>query len=155
MRTVYTPVMEQVVNGATLIVLDNADQWAQQWDSIYAYQAVQYNGSRNLGGGGRLFVGRSTLLTGLPVSQSMNWEYQVFYRKNIGGLDIGRIGNETVVALASQSRSDILTAVARIPFGRGRIIVNTLTMLPELGSERPQSAMAKKLFLNFIEYAKK
>ena len=101
-----------------------------------------------------MFVGRSTLLKDLPLSQSMNWEYQVFYREDIWGLDIGRIGNETVVALAAQNRKDILTAVARIPFGNGMIIISTLNMMTELGSQAPQSATAKKLFLNFIEYAR-
>ncbi|MBT4485320.1 MAG: hypothetical protein HOC71_16760, partial [Candidatus Latescibacteria bacterium] len=98
-----------------------------------------------------LFVGKSDLLRDLPVSQSMNWEYQVFYRGRVGGLDMGRVGNETVVALASQYRKDILTAVARIPFGRGQIIVSTLDMLTNLDSMAPQSAIAKKLFLNFLE----
>jgi len=154
-RTLYPLIMEQVANGATLIVLDGADQWAQRWDSISEYQAIQYTGSRTLGSGGRLFVGRSPLLEGLPKAQSMNWEYQVFYRGNVWGLDMGRIGNETVVALASQSRKDILTAVASIPFGNGRIIVSTLSMMPELRSTKPQSSIAKKMFLNFIEYAKK
>jgi len=153
-RTVYAPIMEQVANGATLIVLDNADLWAERWDDIYGYQAVQYNGTRHYGTSGRLFVGKSGLLHGLPLSQAMNWEYQVFYRGRPWGLDIGRIGNETVVALAAQNRKDIVTAVARIPFGRGRMIVSTLDILPYLDSDMPQSATAKRLFLNFLEYAK-
>ena len=146
--------MEQVANGTTLIVLDNAVQWAQQWDDIYGYQAIQYNGSSQIGARGRYFVGKSPLLTGLPEAQTMSWEYQVFYRGAIMGLNMGRIGNETVVALATQNRKDILTAVARIPFGNGSIIVSTLPVMPELRSDRPQSAMAKKLFMNFIDYRK-
>jgi len=153
-RALYAPIMEQVANGATLIVLDNADLWAERWDDIYGYQAIQYNGTRQYGTSGRLFVGKSGLLHGLPLSQAMNWEYQVFYRGRPWGLDIGRIGNETVVALAAQNRKDIVTAVARIPFGRGRIIVSTLDILPYLDSDMPQSATAKRLFLNFLEYAK-
>lgn len=153
-RSVYSPVMEQVVNGATLIVLDNADLWAEQWDRIHDYQAIQYNGTRRPGGSGRLFVGRSALLEGLPISQSMNWEYQVFYRSRPWGLDIGRTGNETVVALAEQNSRDITTAVARIPFGRGQIIASTLNIMQNLGSDTPQSAIAKRLFLNFLEYSR-
>ena len=152
-RSLYNPVMEQVVNGATLIVLDSADQWAEQWDNLYEFQAVQYHGTQSFGGRGRLFVGRSPLLRDLPLSQSMNWEYQVFYRGRLGGLDIGRNGIETVVALAGQHKKDILTAVARIPFGRGRIIVSTLDILRYLDSEMPQAAMAKRMFLNFLEYS--
>ncbi|MFC1540875.1 sugar-binding domain-containing protein [Candidatus Latescibacterota bacterium] len=152
-RTIYSPIMEQVINGATLIVIDNTDRWADQWDRIHEYQAIQYTGTMSFGGNGRFFVGKSPLLNGLPQSQSMNWEYQIFYRSGLRGLDMGRIGNETVVALASQSRKDIVTAVARIPFGRGQIIASTLDILPYLDSNMPQSATAKRLFLNFLEYA--
>jgi beta-galactosidase len=153
--TVYRSIMEQVLNGASLVVLDNAEDWAEQWDDVYWYQAVQYHGSARWGNRGRLFVGDSSVLSGLPVSQAMGWEYQAFYGGNVRGLDMGRIGNETVVALAAEHRSDILTAVARIPFGAGIIIVSTLDMLPHLDSERPQSSIAKKLFLNFLEHADK
>ena len=151
-RSLYRLIMEQVKNGAALVVLDHADLWGQQLDDIYTYQAIQYTGSARWGNQGRLFVGKSSLLTDLPTAQSMGWEYQVFYRGDVWGLNMGRIGNETVVALAAQNRKDILTAVTRIPFGDGRIILSTLSMLPELKSKRPQSAIAKKLFLNFLEY---
>jgi hypothetical protein len=154
-KTVYSRIMEQVLNGATLTVLENADEWAEQWDDVYSYQAIQYTGSVHWGNRGRLFVGKSKLLTDLPASQAMSWEYQMFYSGDVWGLNIGRIGNETVVALAAEHRRDILTAVARIPFGNGRIIFSTLDILPNLSSQRPQSAVAKKLFLNFLEYAVK
>lgn len=154
-NTVYAPMMEQVLNGATLIVLENADSWAREWDDVYGYQAVQYTGTVHWSNRGRLFVGKSPLLSGLPTSQAMSWEYQVFYSGDVWSLLMDRTGNETVVAVAAEFRKDILTAVARIPFGNGRIIVSTLNIMPNLRSQRPQSAVAKKLFLNFLEYAKK
>ena len=150
-RTLYNEIMEQVANGAKLIVLDGVDSWAQQWDNIHGYQCVQYGGEMSFGRNGRLFVGKSCLLDGLPQSQSMNWEYQIFYRGQMGGLDIGRAGFETVVAQASQSRKEISTAVARIQFGRGEIIASTLDILPFIDSDMPQASMAKRMLLNFIE----
>ncbi|MFC1607009.1 glycoside hydrolase family 2 protein [Candidatus Latescibacterota bacterium] len=153
-RTMYKPIMEQVANGATLIVLDGVEKWAEQWDNLLEYQAVQYYGSKTTGNRGRLFVGRSTLLEGLPLAQSMNWEYQVFYRANVKGISLNPVGHETVVAIAPQNRKDILTAVARIPFANGRIIASTLNIMDEISSDRPQSSVAKKLVLNFIEFAK-
>ncbi|MFC1692462.1 glycoside hydrolase family 2 protein [Candidatus Latescibacterota bacterium] len=153
-KSIYSPIMEQVVNGAILIVLDHTDKWAELWDRIHEYQAIQYTGAMTFGGNGRLFVGKSLLLNGLPQSQAMNWEYQIFYRSSPRGLNMGRVGNETVVALAAQSRKDIVTAVARIPFGRGYIIASTLDIIPYLTSDMPQSAIAKRLFMNFLEYAK-
>ncbi len=150
-RSLYNDIMEQTANGARLIVLDNTELWASQWDNIHGYQCVQYNGEMNFGSNGRLFVGKSALLEGLPQSQSMNWEYQIFYRDRIKGLDIGRGGFETVVAEAAQNRKDIATTVARIPFARGEIIASRLDILPYLGSPMPQAAMASKMLLNFIE----
>ena len=153
LTTLYNPIMEQVVNGATLIVIEHADRWANQLDGVYGFQALQYNGSAHWGNRGRLFVGKSKLLTDLPISQSMSWEYQVFYKGDVWGLKLNHTSNETVVALAAQNRKDILCAVSRIPHGNGQIILSTLTMMPELESKTPQSAIAKKLFLNFLEYA--
>ena len=153
-RGLYSPIMNRVKNGATLIILANADKWAEQMDDIYEHQSIQYTGVEHWGNQGRLFVGKSKLLEGLPTAQSMGWEYQVFYRKDVSGLNMGRGGNETVVALAAQNRKDILTAVSRIPFGNGLIILSTLDMMPWLQSEKPQAAAAKKLFMNFLEYSK-
>jgi beta-galactosidase len=150
-RSLYQPVMNRVKNGATLVILDKADSWAEQLDDIYEHQAIQYTSSDHYGSGGRLFVGKSALLDGLPSAQSMNWEYQVFYRGDVWGINMNRAGNETVVALASQARKDILTAVAVIPFGNGRIVLSTLNLLPWLTSDKPQAATAKKMFMNFLE----
>lgn len=148
----YEPVMNQVKNGATLVILDKADAWAQLFDNINGHQAIQYTAMVNWGNRGRLFVGNSPLLAGLPDAQAMNWEYQVLYSRGyVTGLIMNREGNETVVALAAQNRRDIVTAVARIPFGNGQIILSTLDMLPWLGSGKPQAATAKKLFMNFLE----
>ncbi len=153
-RSLYQPIMNRVKNGATLVVIGQADKWAEQMDDIYEHQAIQYTGTERWGNQGRLFVGKSALLEGLPTAQSMNWEYQVFYRGDVSGLNIGRGGNETVVALAAQNRKDILTAVSRIPFGNGQIILSTLNLLPWMQSPKPQASVAKKLFLNFLEYSR-
>ncbi len=147
----YRQIMEQTANGAVLVILDQADSWAQQFDDIYGYQAIQYSGSARWGSQGRLFVGNSPILEGLPMAQSMGWEYQMFYRGQPWGLRMNHAGNETIVALAAQNRRDILTAAARIPYGNGQIILSTLDLLPWLTSNRPQSATAKKLFMNFLE----
>lgn len=154
-REVYRPVMEQVLNGATLIVLDNADRWAQEMDDVYAYQAVQYTGSMRLDNRGRLFVGKSPLMDGLPEAQAMGWEYQVFYAGRVWGLIMGRLGCETAVAVAAEHRKDILTAVTRIPFGRGAVILSTLDMLTNLREEKPEAAIAKRLFANMAASAEK
>ena len=141
------PILDKVASGATLIILDQADRWAQQWDII----AVQYINTHHWGRNGRLFVGTSRFLDGLPRAQSMNWEYQEFYRGDIWGIGLGRLGVETIVAVAAQNRKEILNALCRIPYGNGQIFLSTLPIIPELASTEPQSAVPKKLFLNLLE----
>ena len=111
------------------------------------------------GGSGRLFVGQSPLLTGLPQAQGMSWEYQCFYKGSkmgeaarVAGLRINNWGGELVVALGNQGSKEILTALSRIPVGKGSVTLSTLNMLPHLGSNGLSSVVAKKLFLNMLEY---
>jgi len=52
------------------------------------------------------------------------------------------------VKTAGTSRFGALT---RTPFGEGQVVLSTLRIVPELASEKPQSAVAKKLFLNLLE----
>ncbi|HUT62812.1 MAG TPA: hypothetical protein VMZ04_02530, partial [Anaerolineae bacterium] len=100
---------------------------------------------------GRLFVSSSRFLDGLPQEQSMNWEYQEFYRGDIWGIGLGRLGVETIVAVAAQHRKEILNALCRIPYGNGQVFLSTLPIIPQLASKEPQSAVPKKLFLNLLE----
>ena len=143
---IYREVMDRVVNGATLIVLHQTDTWAQRMDD----QALRYINKLNWGNSGRLFVGKNRLLRGLPQAQSMNWEYQVFYRSRPWAINIDLLGTELIVGFASQGRKEIGSALSRIPFGNGQIFLSTLDIIPWLASEKPQSAVAKKLFLNLL-----
>jgi hypothetical protein len=146
----YRDLLEKVANGTTLIVLDQADRWAQRMDD----QALRYMNDVRWGSEGRLFVGKSKYLNGLPQAQSMNWEYQVFYRRDPWAVNIDFLGTELIVGFASQGRKEIGSALTRIPYGNGQIFLSTLDILPELSSDRPQSAVAKKLFLNLLEAKK-
>ncbi len=149
-RGTYDAVMEQVADGALLVVLDQAEQWAEMWDDVFGYQAVQYNGFARLGSGGRFFAGRHPLLDGLPQAQAFGWEYQCCYRNGAAGLDLGPLGIETAVGLAAQNRKNLYIALARIPFGRGTIVASTLDLLPAIASDAPQGATAKRLVMNMI-----
>ncbi|MCE5249985.1 hypothetical protein LLG96_07165, partial [bacterium] len=146
----YSDLMEKVSNGATLIVLDQADRWAQRLDD----QALRYVNTVHWGNEGRFFVGKSTYLNGLPQAQSMNWEYQVFYSGNPWAVNIDFLGTELIVGFASQGRKEIGSALTRIRYGNGQIFLSTLDIIPELASDSPQSAVAKKLFLNLLESPK-
>ena len=145
-------VMDRVANGTTLFILDQPDLWAQHvMDNLYRHPSVEYLRSVHWGADGRFIAGESPMFAGLPQSQAMNWEYQVFYRGDIWGIDMNRLGSEVLVALACENRRDIVTALSRTPFGEGQVFLCTLRIVPELASGTPQSAVAKKLFLNLLE----
>jgi hypothetical protein len=142
----YGAIMDRVTNGATLIILDQADKWAQRMDD----RALRYKNRLDWGDEGRLFMGKSRFLEGLPQAQAMNWECQVFYRGRPWALNLSFLGIEPVVCFANIGREEIGCALARIPFGNGQIILSTLDILPWLTSDEPEAAVAKKLFLNLI-----
>jgi beta-galactosidase len=147
------PIMEMVANGTTLIVLDNAETWADAMSGYY-HKSLKFTGIKSFGDNGRLFVGDSVLLSGLPDSQALNWEFQTFYEPGVSGLGLAKKGVETVVGISVQNTDGIYNALTRVPFGEGEIILSTLNLLPEMDSERPQSAVAKKLFMNLLEYSR-
>ena len=140
------PLLERVSDGTTLIVLDHAEEWAR-----LIGLSLKYRGSEHLGNRGRFIVGKNKLLKDLPWCCAMNWEYQVLYRGDVWGLRLSPEGIETVVALAAEYCDDILTALCRIPYGNGQIILTTLRILPELASQKPQASVAKKMFMNMLE----
>ncbi|MFC1538359.1 glycoside hydrolase family 2 protein [Candidatus Latescibacterota bacterium] len=144
-------VMDRVHNGSTLILLDQADRWAEMMNDLFRHPAIEYNRRIGWGNDGHLFAGKNKVLEGLPQEQGMNWEYQVFHRGDVWGIDMGRFGPELIVGLACENRKDIVSALSRVPYGNGQIYLNTLRIFPELSSDAPQSAVAKKLFLNMIE----
>jgi beta-galactosidase len=143
-------VMDRVHNGTTLILLDQSDKWAEMMSNLFRHPAVEYRRRIGWGNDGHLFAGYHKVLEGLPQAQGMNWEYQVFHRGNVWGIDMGRLGPELIVGLACENRKDIVSALSRVPYGNGEIYLNTLNILRELSSDKPQSAVAKKLFLNFF-----
>jgi len=150
----YLDVIGKVVDGATLIVLEHADRWAERINEVSRRKPPVYEGGGIIryGNRGRLFVGKSPYLEGLPDAQSMGWEYQFFYRTgNVAGLRIHNWGTETIVALGGQHTKEILKALTLVRLGKGRIFLSTLNMLDGLKSERPQSCVPKKLFLNLLE----
>jgi len=172
----------RVQEGAKLIVLSNADKFARQIDLVLRNRPRLVipsplgagsgqsspggkdpaSGVINVGSGnGRFFVGLSPLLTGLPQAQGMSWEYQCFYKgaKSIMGdvaivqgirLNWSRI--DLIVALGRANSKEIISALSRVPVGKGTVILSTLNMIPNLSNNFPSAVVAKKLFINILEY---
>ena len=149
-----THLLELVRNGSCVVVIDGADMFADFISSSNSsYFATDYRGRYTMSRG-NFIAGKHELLEGLPQAQAFNWEYQVFNyhrRQNIFALRLDSA--ETVVAAVSGIKKEVGTALAVIPFGRGRIILSTLNLMSWLDSDTPQSVTAKRLFGNFIAYA--
>lgn len=161
---ILTDLMNRVQAGAKLVVLDNADVFAKQIAEVFKAKPAIYAGTpiANWGGSGRLFVGRSEYLNGLPQAQGMSWEYQIFYKgpkmgeqARVAGIKLNNWGitqgGELIAAVGNQGSKEILTSLVRIPVGKGNVILSTLNILPNLPTNEPIAAVAKKLFLNLIK----
>jgi hypothetical protein len=158
---VVEEILKSVQNGSKLIVLSNADKFAQYLNDLLRSRPTVYNGGGiiNMAGSGRLFVGFNPLLKGLPQAQGMSWEYQCFYKgagmgepAKVSGLRLNTWGTELIVALGSQGSKEILSALSRVSVGKGSVILSTLNLLPHLQTNEPNAVVAKKLFLNLLEY---
>jgi beta-galactosidase len=156
----YDAIFDLVTGGARLVVLNHADLWGERLNDISHSRPETYQGGgiTNLGSRGRLFVGTSSYLCGLPTAQGMSWEYQCFYHTKeggryggVGGIQLHYYGTEVITALGNQGAKDILSALARVRLGTGDIFLSTLRMRANLSSDEPNSAVAKKLFLNLLE----
>ena len=146
-------ILEMVNQGTRLLILENA----QSWISYLPIKEIQSSGSAGETGGrgrnisGRQFVGYSPVFEGLPQATAMSWEYQVFYRKGGSGLQISPTGLKTIVGVARINSGDIGIALCQVPYGQGSILVSTLNIIPNLINNRPDCAVAKKLFMNMLK----
>lgn len=144
---------EWVAEGHTLVIVGNSEKWAQ---SLGRREIVDYRGSKALGTvwyGGNYFVRESPLFKDLPVNCVFNWEYQslIQYKRNRIGLRLS--GDEVIVGAASDHKQELFSAVSIIPMGKGKIILSALDILGAIKEGLPSSVVAKKLLLNYMEYA--
>lgn len=153
-------IMDRVRRGATLIVLEGADFFAERIQAEYMNKPPYYKGGGiiSLGNRGRHFAGYSPYLEGLPQAQGMSWEYQYFYSGELGtrsrttsGLRLDTRFSDWIVSTGSQGSKEILCALNRVSFGRGQVFLSTLNILQGLSSNQANAVVAKKLLLNLIE----
>ncbi|WP_036385815.1 glycoside hydrolase family 2 protein [Muricauda sp. MAR_2010_75] len=154
-------ILDRVENGMSLIVLTQADKVAEQIDARLKRVPKFYDGEgiKRWGGSGRLFTGLSPVLTGLPQGESMSWEYQCFYKgahmgdyAQVQGIMLDYLGLDLIVALGNQGSKQILTALGRIPLGKGNVTISTLHLIPHLSSKEPNAVVAKKVLVNLLKY---
>ncbi len=159
-KAVADGILDQVSRGATLIVLEHADRFAELIQSRLKVRPAFYKGGgiRERRTGGRQFVGYSPYLEGLPQAQGMSWEYQYFYSTPsrggngmVSGLRLDTRQSDWIVSVGAQNTKEILCALNRIPIGKGQVFLSTLNIIPGLATSQPSAVVAKKLFLNLVE----
>jgi len=142
--------LEWVAAGHSLIIVADADKWA---DYLNVKEVLDYRGKidlRTVWYGGNFFVKDNAFFAGLPTNTTFNWEYQCFsnYEKIRYALRIKN--DETLVGAYADHRHELFSALSVIPLGKGRIVLSTLDMLSNLQSKSPSSSVAKKLFMNYV-----
>ncbi len=154
-------IFEKVKKGAKLIVLSGADYFAGKINELQQRRPAYYKsgGIKALGTNGRYFISKSPYFEGLPQAQAMQWEYQCLYsdffafnRGIVAGLPLDVKGSEWIVALGDCKTSGIYCALNKVQVGEGVVLLSTLNILQNLASNQPNTAVAKKLFMNLIEY---
>lgn len=155
MNTLDIPrIMTMVESGTRLLILENAQKWISKLPVKQLMVPGDEGGSNNGKMIGRQFIGNSSFFKGLPQATAMSWEYQVFYRENRNGglgLPISPEGLNTIVGVGPTNTGAIGIALCQMPYGQGYVILSSLNIVPNLIKDRPDCAVAKKLFMNLIE----
>ncbi|HUT62988.1 MAG TPA: hypothetical protein VMZ04_03425, partial [Anaerolineae bacterium] len=145
-------IIKRAAAGATVIVLEGADQWIDSLNATVDGPAPFVNARPVRMSMGRYFMSTSPYFTGLPQAQSMGWEYQFFYKYgSIQGMNIDPRGADYIVAVATAGSPNIPAGLTGVKVGKGRMILTTMCFLDALASDLPQAAVPKKLFLNLME----
>lgn len=147
--------LDWIMRGNTLIITQNASEWA---DLLNYKEIADYRGSRpirNVWYGGSYFVKDHPLFEELPVNRIFDWEYQSlgWYRNERVGLRL--YGEEAVVGVSADHKEELLTAVGIIPVGRGQIILSALDLKSAILGKDVSGVVAKKVLENYVKYALK
>lgn len=119
-------IMEWVYKGHTLIIVDNAERWAE---FLADKEVLDYRGSKKLGTawyGGNFFNREHRIFEGLPVNCVFNWEYQCFATYNRHRVGLRCFNGETLVGCVSDHKEEVYSALSVIPAGSGKVIITTL-----------------------------
>jgi len=138
-----------VRQGTRLVVLENASSWLS---NLPVQMISERNAGPFRGLNGRQFVGIHSLFDGLPQATAMSWEYQVFYRNGGSGLPISPEGLETIVGVGPTNTGTIGIALGTVPVGQGSVTLSNLDIVANLMGDRPDTAVAKKLFVNLLNH---
>lgn len=119
-------IMEWVYSGHTLIIVNDADKWA---DFLSNKEVLDYRGAQMLGKswfGGNFFVKDNPYFENLPVNCAFNWEYQCLATYNKKRMGLRTFSGETMVGCVSDHKKEVYSAFTVIPAGQGKVILTSL-----------------------------
>lgn len=146
------PILDWVSRGNTLVIIKGADVWAE---FLNVKEVVDYRGSRTMDKnwfGGNFFVREHPLFDGLPVNQAFNWEYNSlarYWQRDRFGLRLGTC--EKVVGCYADHKQEVMTSVALIPVGKGKIILSTLDLQSAIQNGDSGAIVAERILRNYLQ----
>ncbi len=142
-------------DGTNLVFIEELGSWM---DQIAKVSNIRYTGMFNLGGAGwvsgRYFVRDHPLFKGLPVDQALNWPYVSVLHKTRGerfGLNVE--GEELVAGAYNTYPMNLGTAVGVASCGKAKIVFSILPILSELDKPGGPPDVARKLLVNYLQFA--
>ena len=114
-------IMEWVYKGHTLIIVDNAERWAEFLADKRSFGLSWFKETRyGLVWWGTFSNREHPIFDGLPVNCVFNWEYQCFATYNRHRVGLRCFNGETLVACVSDHKNEVYSALSVIPAGRGK-----------------------------------
>lgn len=142
-------------DGATLVVLQQADAWM----TLLAAQPespVRYAGAFKVGKawlGGIHFVREHPLFAGLPVNGAMDWPYQSVVRNGDERLGLRLEGEELAAGCYHSFPMELGSVAGVIRLGRGHVVFSTLDVVPNLNAPDGPAHVARRIFANALTHA--
>jgi hypothetical protein len=156
-----TPLPEKVIpagvlarasrDGTTIVIVDRAETWLEELGKA---TGIPQGGGFPLGRnwvGGQYFVKDHPIFDGLPVNQALNWPYQGVVGGKRMALEVN--GGELVAGAYRSWPMKLGSAVSIVPLGKGRVILSSLDIVPQLAKEETPSEVARRLLCNMIRFA--
>lgn len=143
--------LEWVGNGNTVICLTNTDLFCE---FLERKEIVDYYGKQDIGKvwyGGNYFNRTHTFFNGLPQNTAFNWEYQSLadYSKKRYGLRLK--GEQAIAGVYADHRQEVYTALAIVPYGRGKIVLSTFDLVKAIKmTNNASNVVAKRLLINLL-----
>jgi beta-galactosidase len=140
-------------DGTAVLIMDYAYAWIPLLKAQHLVEGDQER--MNIGytwNGGQYFARPHPLLKDLPADGVMTWPYEAVLQLGRGRYGLKLQGEELVVGCWQSTPFDLGTAVGIVPCGKGKIVLSTLDICPNLSKPGGPADVARKLLCNFLQF---